>query len=411
MIRRSPELDGLSASEGNRGFGVASQGDRVAAGYSRSKRLLVGALQTAGIEIDGAHPWDIQVNDARFYDRVLTNGSLGLGEAYVEGWWDCEQVDEAVRRIMEAGLEGHLVHNWRFWLSALKVLRARTLNFQSKRRAAETVKVHYDLGVELFRSMLGPTMVYSCAYWKDAMNLDRAQEDKLDLICRKLQLSGSDRFLDVGCGWGGLLKHVAAHFGCPTTGITNSANQYAFSMNFCEGLPVSVLLSDYRDPGLGREGRFNKIACIGMFEHVGAKNYHTFMKIIDSLLTENGLFLLQTVGRCKPLVATDPWLDKYIFPNGMLPSAAEIVRAIEGVFVIEDWHSFGADYDRTLMAWHANFEAYAEDHGATFSEGFLRMWRFYLLSCAGSFRAGCGPKLWQVMLSKSGIKGSYRSVR
>jgi cyclopropane-fatty-acyl-phospholipid synthase len=380
-------------------------------GYSRSQRLFEEGLQRAGIQVNGPNPWDIQVNDARFYDRVLTHGSLGLGETYVEEWWDCEQIDQAIHKMMDAGLERHFAHNWRFGLSALKVLRARILNLQSRKRAGEIAKVHYDLEVELFRNMLGPTMVYSCAYWRDATNLDRAQEDKLDLICKKIELRGCDSILDVGCGWGGFIKYVAARFGCRATGITISPNQCEYAKGFCEDLPVRALLADYRAPHVRREGRFDKIVSMGMFEHVGRKNYHTFMKVIDSLLTENGLFLLQTVGRCGPGGATDPWLDKYIFPNGMLPSAAEIAKAVEGLFVVEDWHSFGADYDRTLMAWHANFEAYAEGREAAFRKGFRRMWRYYLLACAGSFRARRGTQLWQIVLSKTGVSKGYRSVR
>lgn len=402
---------GLSASEGKPQLGVGANKTRLVVRHHRSKRLLAGAFEAAGIRIDGVQPWDIQVNDERFYDRVLTNGSLGLGESYVEGWWDCQQVDEAIHMIMEAGLEQHFAHKWQLGLFALDVLRARILNLQNKERAAEIAKVHYDLGVELFRPMLGPTMVYSCAYWKEATNLDRAQEDKLDLICRKLELRSSDRILDVGSGWGGFLKYAAAHFGCCTTGITISASQSAFTRDFCRNLPARVLLSDYRAPRLVREGPFDKIACVGMFEHVGRRNYRTFMTIVENLLTENGLFLLHTVGRCRTTGATDAWMDKYIFPNGMLPSAAEIAKAVEGLFVIEDWHTFGADYDRTLMAWATNFENYAASTETTFDEDFRRMWRYYLLSCAGSFRARRGPQLWQIVLSKSGVKGGYRSVR
>ena len=401
-------LDGPSASQEKPQFGVAADREQVTAGRSGTQHILERALHEAGIQTDGGHPWDIKVHDARFYDRVLTRGSLGLGESYVDAWWDCEQIDEAVHRMMDAGLEHRLTRDWHFWLSTFK---AQIFNLQSQKRVAKSARVHYDLEVKLFRHMLGPTMVYSCAYWKDAVNLDRAQEDKLDLICRKLELRGSDGILDVGCGWGGFLKHAAGRFGCRAVGITNSANQYAYAKDFCENLPVRVLLSDYRDPRLRDEGRFDKVACIGMFEHVGRKNYRTFMKVIDSLLTENGLFLLQTVGRCGRSGATDPWLDKYIFPNGMLPSAVEIAKAVEGVFVIEDWHSFAADYDRTLMAWRSNFEAYAESREAAIGKSFRRMWRFYLLASAGNFRARRGPQLWQIVLSKNGVEGGYRSVR
>jgi cyclopropane-fatty-acyl-phospholipid synthase len=402
-------LSGLRASEGKRDFGVIA--DTAATDHTWSRSLLEGALQSAGIKIDGERPWDIQVNDARFYNRVLTRGSLGLGETYVAGWWDCEKIDEAIHKMLEADLERQFAYIWKFGLPAIKMLRAQILNLQSPQRAAENAKFHYDLSTELFRYMLGPTMAYSCAYWRNATNLDRAQWDKLDLVCRKLELCGSDNFLDVGCGWGGFLKHAAAHFGCCATGITISPEQCEFAKVFCEHLPVRVLLSDYRDSGLRRESRFDKIACIGMFEHVGRKNYRRFMEIIDGLLTEDGLFLLQTVGRFEPSGATDPWLNKYIFPNGMLPSVTEIARAAEGIFVLEDWHSFGTDYDRTLLAWHANFEAYAEGRITTIGTRFRRMWRYYLLSCAGSFRARRGPQLWQIVLSKNGVKGGYRSLR
>jgi cyclopropane-fatty-acyl-phospholipid synthase len=404
-------LNGLWASERKPQFGVASNQKSVAASQATSERLLREAFQAAGIRINGANPWDIQVNDTRFYDRVISNGSLGLGETYVEGWWDCQQIDEAIRKIMEARLEHHFVHKWQLAIAALKILRARIFNLQSEQRAAEIAKVHYDLGAEFFRAVLGATMMYSCAYWKDAASLDQAQEDKLDLICRKLQIQGSDRVLDVGCGWGGFLKHVAGRFGCASTGITISAKQCEYAKDFCTGLPVRVLLSDYRAPDLEQQGRFDKVTSIGMFEHVGRKNYRTFIKIIDSLMTEDGLFLLQTIGRCRPEGASDPWMNKYIFPNGTLPSAAEIAEAIEGHFVIEDWHSFGADYDRTLMAWHANFEASTGSCEEAFSKSFRQMWRYYLLSCAGSFRARQGPQLWQIVLSKSGVAGGYRSVR
>jgi len=388
-------------SESERNVGVKT---------NRSKHLLQLMLETADIQIGGSDPWDIQVKDERFYDRVLTHGSLGFGESYVEGWWDCERIDEAIRKIREADLERHIKHNWGFALAALDTIKEQFFNRQNQKRATEVVKVHYDLGFELFRYMLGPTMVYSCAYWKDAVNLDRAQEDKLDLICKKLRIESSDRVLDIGCGWGGFLKHVAANYGCSVTGITNSYNQCAFARDFCKGLPVRVLLADYRDPCLVREGRFDKIACMGMFEHVGRKNYRTLMKFVDTLLIANGLFLLHTIGRCTGTGAPDPWLERYIFPNGMSPSAAEIARAVEGLFVIEDWHRFGTDYDRTLMAWHANFETYAEASAGILSTGFQRMWRYYLLANAGSFRARRGPQLWQIVLSKNGTNG-YCSVR
>lgn len=402
-------LESFSISEGDRD--VAARPRRApAAGRAKSKSLLQEALASAGIRIDGCDPWDIQVHNESFYDRVLVHGSLGLGESYTDGWWDCERIDEAIRKIREAELERLIKHSSRFLLSLLDAAKNQIFNRQSPKRAVRVAKAHYDLDLDLFRNMLGPTMVYSCAYWKDAATLDRAQENKLDLICRKLHLCPSDRVLDIGCGWGAFLKQAALGYGCSATGITISANQSAFAKDFCKDLPVNVLVSDYRDPCLLRAGRFDKIVSVGMFEHVGRKNYRTFMKIVDSLLKEDGLFLLHTIGRCTPTGATDPWVEKYIFPNGMLPSAAEIASAAEGLFVIQDWHSFGADYDRTLMAWLANFEAYAQAHPGLLTRSFQRMWRYYLSCGAGSFRARRGPQLWQIVLSRGEATG-YGSVR
>jgi cyclopropane-fatty-acyl-phospholipid synthase len=403
-------LDSFSIPGSDRNAAVRPQRAGTVAGRSRSKNLLQEALAAAGIRIDGRDPWDIHVHDERFYDRVLIHGSLGLGESYTEGWWDCERIDEAIRKMREAELERRLTLTSRFLVAALEIARNQILNRQTPKSAVKAAKVHYDLDLDLFRHMLGPTMVYSCAYWKDAATLDRAQENKLDLICRKLLLQPSDRVMDIGCGWGSFLKHAASRYGCNATGITVSSNQWMFAQDLCRDLPVRVLLADYRDPCLMREGRFDKIASVGMFEHVGRKNYRTLMKVADALLKEDGLFLLHTIGRGTATGATDPWLEKYIFPNGMLPSAAEIADAAEGLFVIQDWHSFGADYDRTLMAWLANFEAYAEARPGLFTQSFQRMWRYYLACCAGSFRARRGPQLWQIVLSKGGVNG-YGSVR
>ncbi|HSB60678.1 MAG TPA: cyclopropane fatty acyl phospholipid synthase [Vicinamibacteria bacterium] len=367
-----------------------------------------GLLRRAGIEIDGPRPSDVQVHNDGFYDRVLSDGSLGLGESYLDRWWECPRIDELVCRIVEADLERSLDLPWRARLAAL---RARMVNLQTAKRATRVVRIHYDLEVRLFERMLGPSMAYSCAYWKDAADLDQAQGDKHALVCRKLQIGGRDRVLDIGCGFGGLVRHVAREIGCPTTGVTNSASQHAYAQRLCEGLPVRILLADYRAPVLGGGEPFDKIACIGMFEHVGVKNHRAFMEVVHERLAAGGLFLLQTVGRSRPSGATDPWVDKYVFPDGMLPSAAEIAEAVEGLFVIEDWHGLGADYDRTLMAWHRNFEGFAAEHEAALGRRFCRMWRYYLLSFAGNFRSRRGPQLWQIVLSKGGVKGGYRSVR
>jgi cyclopropane-fatty-acyl-phospholipid synthase len=170
---------------------------------------------------------------------------------------------------------------------------------------------------------------------------------------------------------------------------------------------VTFELSDYRQFNSRGEQRFDRVASVGMFEHVGHKNYRPYFEMARRSLADDGLFLLHTIGKNTSGRAVDPWIEKYIFPNGVLPSAKELASAIEGKFVLEDWHSFGADYDRTLMAWFAQFNAAWPRLQSLYDERFYRMWRYYLLSCAGCFRAR-DTQLWQLVLSASGLKGGYR---
>ena len=367
------------------------------------RKTAEGLLSLAGIEINGTHPWDIHVHNDNFYRRVLTQGSLGLGESYMDAWWDCEKLDQFFCRIVRANLEDKVKGNWRLFL---RVLAARIFNLQSKARAFQIGEKHYDLGNDIFENMLDKRMVYSCAYWKNAHTLDEAQENKLDLVCRKIGLQPGMRILDIGCGWGSFAKYAAEKYGATVVGITVSKEQVALGRNLCRGLPVEIRLQDYRDI----DESFDHIVSLGMFEHVGYKNYKIYMKCVHKCLKDDGLFLLHTIGGNESVVAPEPWIHKYIFPNSLLPSIKQIGAAIEGLFVIEDWHNFSVDYDRTLMAWHRNFENSWDTIKLHYDERFYRMWRYFLLSNAGSFRAR-KDQLWQIVLSKRGVLGGYTSIR
>ena len=345
----------------------------------------------------------MQVHDPRLYRRILAQGSLGLGEAYMDGWWDCQALDQFFDRVLRADLDSAV--------SSLQerfdLLRARLLNLQSHSRAFQVGERHYDIGNDLYRRMLDKKMIYSCAYWRQAETLDQAQEHKLDLVCRKLGLRKGMTLLDIGCGWGGLAAWAAEHYGVTVTGITVSRQQAARARETCRDLPVQILLQDYRS----LTGRFDRIVSLGMFEHVGHKNYRTFMATVRNLLTEDGLALLHTIGGNRSTTTTDPWIERYIFPNSMLPSARQITAAAEGLLLIEDWHNFGADYDPTLMAWYRNFAAaWPELEGERYDRRFYRMWSYYLLSCAGSFRARKN-QVWQIVLSPNGCPGGYQAIR
>ena len=370
---------------------------------NKFKKIAEEILSLAGIKINGSNPWDIKVHNEELYQRVLTQGSLGFGEAYMDGWWDCEKLDEFFCRAFRFGLEEKINRNLK---ALLGLAIAKVFNRQSKRKAFHIGERHYDLSNQLFKNMLDERMIYSCAYWKDAQTLDEAQEAKLDLVCRKLALRQGMKILDIGCGWGNFAKYAAEKYGVEVVGITVSKEQVELGKILCKGLPVEIRLQDYRE----MSGKFDHIVSLGMFEHVGYKNYKTYMKVALRCLKDDGLFLLQTIGGNKSTALTDPWVNKHIFPNGMLPSIKQVGKAIEGLFVMEDWHNFSADYDKTLMAWFKNFDKNWDKIKTNYDKRFYRMWKYYLLSCAGVFRSRTN-QLWQIVLSKKGILGGYKSIR
>ena len=370
----------------------------------KSKEFVESILNSADIKINGTRPWDVQVHNDKFYDRVISQGSLGLGEAYMDGWWDCGSIDELVNKILIGKVRENLPIDLKlFW----KYLTAFITNKQNRIKSKEVIEVHYDLGNDLYERMLDKRMVYTCGYWANAADLDSAQEAKLDLVCRKLRLKPGMRILDIGCGFGSFLKYAAEKYGVSGVGITLSKEQLNFAKKSCEGLPIEIRLQDYRDVN----EPFDAIASIGMFEAVGHKNFEDYMKVAERCLPDHGLFLLHTIGSNSRVNGyANPWIDKYIFPNGELPTISNIGRSISSKFVMEDWHNFGPDYDKTLLAWRDNFEKRWEEIAPKYGKRFYRMWQFYLLMCAGSFRAR-NIQLWQIVLSKDGAEGGYRSPR
>ena len=370
-----------------------------------SPDVLRDLIAEAGLRFNGDAPWDIQVRDPDVYQRVLAQGSLGFGEAYEEGLWECARLDELFTRLLAVDIDEKLKAFSRLRLLG-EYLRQRLFNLQSEKRAYQVGECHYDIGNDVFDAMLDSSMSYSCGYWAHADNLEDAQRDKLDLICRKLELKPGERLLEIGCGWGGLARFAAERYGVEVVGITVSREQLKLAQQRCAGLPVSFGLKDYRDI----DGQYDKVVSVGMFEHVGRKNYRPYFDTVRRVLKDDGLFLLHSIGSYITTDHIDPWIDRYIFPNGKLPSAREISRAIEGRFLIEDWHNFGRDYDRTLMAWWTNFEAAWPSLKQKYGERFHRRWRYFLMCCAGLFRSRQG-QLWQLVLSKRQRAGLYHSVR
>jgi len=369
-------------------------------GLGIAGNALQSRLNLAGIVLNGSNPWDIQVRNKSMFSRVLLGGSLALGETYVEGQWDADQPDELIHRLLCSPLgarNNYLSHR-------LSRLASYLFNLQKKSRAFQVGESHYDLGNDIYQAMLDKNMAYTCAYWRNARNLDQAQEDKLELVCRKLELKPGMRVLDIGCGWGSFAKYAAERYGVHVVGITVSREQVALGEKRCQGLPVEFRLQDYRDV----DEKFDAVVSLGMFEHVGHKNYRVFMKILKRCLKHESLALLHTIGKNDSALGVDPWISRYIFPNGEIPSLKQISEAMEKPrLVIEDVHNFGPDYDRTLMAWYHNFDRnwYSLKHN--YSESFYRMWSYYLRICAGAFRAR-DLQLWQFVISKGNSTSAYR---
>ncbi|SNT06908.1 cyclopropane-fatty-acyl-phospholipid synthase [Noviherbaspirillum humi] len=375
--------------------------DAAVHGESTVFQRMEALLLKADIRVNGNRPWDMQVHSPQLPERIFAYGNLGLGEAYMDGDWDVKQMDEFFHRLLRARLQDHVqpLH------VIVDTLKARLFNLQNMKRAWQVGEAHYDLGNDFYEAMLDPRMTYTCGYWRRAETLAEAQEAKLDLICRKIGLQPGMRVLDIGCGWGSFMGFAAERYGAHCVGLTVSREQAEWGRRRYAGLPVEFRLQDYREVN----EKFDRIVSVGMFEHVGRKNHRVYMEVAARCLDDGGLFLLHTIGKNQRDSVTDAWVDKYIFPNGDLPSIGQIGDAVDGLFVVEDLHNFGADYDKTLMAWHANVEAAWPRFADKLGERFRRMWRYYLNSCAGAFRAR-DIQLWQWVLAKRGVPGGYTRV-
>lgn len=365
------------------------------------KRRAESLLERADIRIDGDRPWDITVHRPEFYPRVFREGSLGLGESYMDGWWDSPALDQFFDHLFRADLDQKAFPGW----STIRLyLQSLLLNPQTKSRSFKVGEGHYDRGNDLFEAMLDKRMVYTCACWDGADNLDAAQEAKLEFVCRAIGARPGMRILDIGCGWAGFAKYAAEKYCAKVTGVTVSREQAKLAEEKCSALPVEIRLQDYRELRNSLPAKFDSVVSLGMFEHVGSKNYRTFMQVVRGALEGCGRFYLSCIGKNVSVRITDPWIEKYIFPNSMLPSLKQIGAAAEGLFVMEDLQNWASHYDRTLMAWHANFKEHWNELRAHYDDRFFRMWRFYLMASAGSFRSR-RLQVWQMLFSPQDAHG------
>lgn len=339
----------------------------------------------------------------------------------MDGWWDFvdDGIDIFFEKVIRANLEKRIRGAWAY---KKDVIIARIFNLQNRKRAFQIGKEHYDAGNELFTKMLDSRMTYSCGYWKGLeripKNLAKAQEQKLELVCKKLGLKPDMYVLDIGCGWGSFMKYAAEKYNVRVVGYTVSKEQGVLGKELCKKLPIEFRLQDYRDAAKTKE-KFDRIVSIGMFEHVGGKNYKEFMQVVDGCLKPGGLFLLHTIVIKDSAQKVKPWINKYIFPNAEIPTIKQIIKAAEATksqLNLEDFQNIGEDYDPTCMAWRHNVvKNWTELKRITKSDGtqkytdrFYRMWTYYLGMCTGSSRVD--GQVWQMVFSKD-LKHTYQGVR
>jgi cyclopropane-fatty-acyl-phospholipid synthase len=364
------------------------------------KPLFESLLEGTGVRVGGGRPWDIRVNDDRLYRRAL-RGSLGIGESYMDGDWDCDALDEMFRRVLGSGAQHRpLVRA----AGALKALQSRLTNLQTKRRSRAVAEEHYDIDHRMYAHFLGPWNQYTCCFFDGTTDLERAEVIKLEMLCDKLELKAGDRLLDIGCGWGGFAKYAAQTRGCEVTGISLSDEQIRYAVDYTKGLPVTIRKLDYRDLPDSGLPPFDKISIVGMIEHVGYKNYAPLMGVVHQMLKPDGLFLLHTIGNCEKTIVVDPWIEKYIFRNSMAPAMSQLSDAAEGKFVIEDWENYGHHYVPTLQSWYDRFNANWDRIRAIpakrpFDERFRRLWNYYLMSCKAAFEVE-KLHLWQLVMTR-----------
>ena len=341
------------------------------------EEIITKKLKEVDVVIGGSRDWDIQVKNKKFFRKVFLNANMGLGESYVNKYFECRRLDQLIYRLRHYFPKKSIILK-----NIYDIIQDKFINFQSIKRATKVAKTHYDLEVKIFQKFLDKRMIYTCGYWNNAKNLDEAQEKKLDLIAKKLEFKPNMKVLDVGCGWGGSAAYFAKKYRVQVVGITNSKEQYNYAQAHNSSELTQFIYCDYRE----HKEKYDAIYSIGMFENVGSKNYLTFFKCIKNNLKQNASFLLHTIGMDMTVNTRFSWAVKYIFPNGELPSQKQITDNIEHNFIIDDWHNFGCDYDKTLMQWYKNFvRTYPSFKSDYYDERFFRTWSFYLLLFAKFF--------------------------
>ena len=325
-------------------------------------------------------PGTSRSHDERLYQRVLRDGTLGVGETFVDGWWDCDALDQMIDKVVRADLPSTLGKSWVLVAHAVR----RSLFNRQAARAFEVGERHYDIGNDLYRAMLGPRMVYTCAYWRRRDNLDAAQEAKLDLVCRKIGAAPGMRVLDLGCGWAGFASFAAEHYGASVVGYTVSREQVAWAKQHYGHLPIDIRLDDYRNA----TGTYDAVVSIGLMEHVGPKNHRAYMEQAVRCLAPGRRRVHPHHRRHRRAGARSiPGSRSTSSPTRSLPSLGQLATAMEGVARPRGRAQHRPALRPTLMAWWQNFDAAWPSLRDKYGDRFYRMWKYYLLVSAAYFRA------------------------
>jgi cyclopropane-fatty-acyl-phospholipid synthase len=331
---------------------------------------------------------------------ILLDPELKFGEAYMNGTFVVEQGSIADVLAIMLGQNSELPH-WARPQYLIRYLVRRLLQFNPRRRARRNVAHHYDLDGRLYSLFLDADRQYSCGYFETpGQSLDDAQLAKKRHLAAKLMPKNGVRVLDIGCGWGGLGLYLADYTGADVTGVTLSQEQHAIANARAAEKGLSqharFLLQDYRDTG----GPFDRIVSVGMFEHVGVNHYDTFFRKSAQLLADDGVMVLHSIGRSEGPSATNPWIAKYIFPGGYIPSLSEVLPRIEKAgLLVTDIEILRLHYAETLKNWRERFLAHREEVERIYDRRFVRMWEFYLAASEMAFREQA-MMVFQIQMTK-----------
>ncbi|MBU0459167.1 class I SAM-dependent methyltransferase [Patescibacteria group bacterium] len=332
---------------------------------------------------------DVVINDLSFFRDLLFRGSLGLGDSYMAGKWDSSCIDEVVNKILQTGA----YQKFAFVYDAVREFRSRLFNLQNKKRAKRVIEEHYDLPVGFYQAFLGPKMKYTCLDYTTATDIETAEIDSMRRVCEKLELKPGDRVADYGGGWGGLAGFMADEYGVRPTIVTRSKEQAQFARE-THGDKIEVVECDYRDIPADFAESFDASSAIGIWEHIGHKNYGSFLKVIDHNLKKSGRLLIHTLFTSYSSLATNPWLNKHIFPEGELTPKETIIREISKFFTLsgnesgdEAFEEITPNYFPTLHAWKDRLTDAYRGGRVQISEQEFRKWVFYFMSCAGAIKA------------------------